>query len=332
MQIKTLSVKADLDVIGIVNMNGRSTTAKQKNHLFAKRDQRGFDFTSSRLIRQRIFSDLMPRQPATRDLYDNAVPVAASMIGILRGFMFPERGCKRASPLCVLDAYTKIEYTRQKKTSDGLDSKLATPGKGIDTGVYRATFSDVGRSSKPQESNLKNKKGEKVSDTSFWSKDNAGRRLQEFEAKIDFSTLSFLSLNYGDDSVVSREDEGAYVQLMNEMFASLGEEGRVSPDRFVHKTSLVKIPQHGILLNDTQIHKVLGYLFDRIQRIEIQKAGSSLRLLPETIEIIASDGNQSKRMDFGTFIATLDTLSFYKAFYTQKEYEKLQVLKPFKGD
>lgn len=303
MEIKTLTVKADLDVIGIVNMNGRSTTAKQKNHLFAKRDALGFDFTSSRLLRRTIFADLMPRQPATREMYDNTVPIAASMIGLVRGLMMPERGCKRASPLCVLDAYTRKEYTRPRKTTEGLDAR-----------AYRATFSDVGRSSKPQEANLTNKKGEKVSDTSFWSKDNAGRRLQDFEAKIDFSALSFVSLNYGDDAIISREDEAAYIEQMNKMFESLGEEGRVKPGKYVHKTAVVKATQHGVLLNDLQIRRVLGYLFDRIQRIEIAKAGSSLRLLPETIRVTISDGNQSKSMDFGTFIATLDKLSFYKAY------------------
>lgn len=303
MQIKTLTIKADLEVIGVVNMNGRSTTAKQKNHLFAKRDALGFDFTSSRLLRRTIFADLMPRQPATKVMYDNAVPIAASMIGIVRGLMMPERGCKRTSPLCVLDAYTKKEFTRPRKTTEGLDAR-----------AYRATFSDIGRSSKPQESDLKNKKGEKVSDTSFWSKDNAGRRLQDFQAKIDFSALSFISLNFGDDAIISREDEDRYLTLMNQLFQSLGEDGEVRPGKYVHRTALVKNPQYGILLNDVQIRKVLGYLFDRIQRIEIAKSGSSLRLLPETIQITASDGNQSKSMDFGTLIANLDTLSFYKAY------------------
>lgn len=303
MQIKTLIVKADLDVIGIVNMNGRSTTAKTKNHLFAKRDAQGFDFTSSRVLRRTIFADLMPRQPATKEMYDNTVPIAASMIGIVRGLMFPERGCKRSSPLCVLDAYTKKEYTRARKASEGMDSR-----------AYKATFSDVGRSSKPQEGNLTNKKGEKVSDTSFWSKDNAGRRIQDFEAKIDFSALSFISLNFGDDSIVSREDEGRFVDSMNKLFESLGGDGKVSPRKLQHKTALVKSPQYGILLSDVQIRKVLGYLFDRIQRIEIAKSGSALRLMPETIRISVSDGNQSKSMDYGTFIANLDTLSFYNAY------------------
>jgi hypothetical protein len=303
MQIKTLTIKADLDVIGIVNMNGRSTTAKQKNHLFAKRDARGFDFTSSRLLRRTIFSDLVPRQPATRDLYENAVPLAASMIGILRGLMMPERGCKRSSPLCVLDAYTRLEYTRPRKASDGLEVR-----------AYKATFSDIGRSSKPQESDLKNKKGEKVSDTSFWSKDNAGRRIQDFTAKVDFAALSFISLNYGDDAIISPEDEGRYLDLMNGLFSTLGEAGQVRPQKVLHKTSLIKIAQTGILLNDMQIQRTLGYLLDRIQRIEIQKAGSSLRLLPETIKITVSDGNQSKAYDFGSFIANLDTLEFYKAY------------------
>jgi hypothetical protein len=303
MQIKTLVIKADLDVIGIVNMNGRSTTAKQRNHLFAKRDALGFDFTSSRLLRRTIFADLMPRQPATREMYDNAVPIAASMVGIVRGLMMPERGCKRTSPLCVLDAYTRKEYTRPRKTTEGLDSR-----------AYRATFSDIGRSSKPQESGLTNKKGEKVSDTSFWSKDNAGRRIQDFEAKLDFSALSFISLNYGDDAIISREDEEPYLQQMNKMFESLGPEGRVKTGRFTHKTAVIKTVQHGILLNDLQVRRILGYLFDRIQRIEVAKAGSSLRLLPETIRVTLSDGNQSKSMDYGTFIATLDKMSFYQAY------------------
>lgn len=303
MQIKTLTIKADLEVIGVVNMNGRSTTAKQKNHLFAKRDALGFDFTSSRLLRRTIFADLMPRQPATREMYDNAVPIAASMVGIVRGLMMPERGCKRTSPLCVLDAYTRKEFTRPRKTSEGFDSR-----------AYRATFSDIGRSSKPQETGLTNKKGEKVSDTSFWSKDNAGRRIQDFEAKIDFSALSFISLNFGDDAIISREDEDRYLALMNKMFERLGADGEVRPGRFVHKTALVKNKQYGILLNDTQIRMVLGYVMDRIQRIEIAKSGSSLRLLPETLQITISDGNQSRAMDFGTFVATLDTMSFYKAY------------------
>lgn len=303
MQIKTLTVKADLEVIGVVNMNGRSVTAKQKNHLFAKRDALGIDFTSSRLLRRTIFSDLMPRQPATKEMYDNAVPIAASMIGIVRGLMFPERGCKRTSPLCVLDAYTKKEFMRPRKTTDGLDSR-----------AYKATFSDVGRSSKPQEGNLTNKKGEKVSDTSFWSKDNAGRRIQSFEAKLDFAALTFISLNFGDDSIISREDEERYLGLMNQLFEKLGKDGRVKPVRVVHKTSVVKNQQYGILLNDVQVHRVLGYLLDRIQRIEIAKAGSSLRLLPETLSLTVADGNQSKEMSFGTFIATLDTMKFYQAY------------------
>ena len=305
MQIKTLTIKADLEVIGIVNMNGRSTTAKQKNHLFAKRDALGLDFTSSRLLRRTIFSDLMPRQPATKEMYDNAVPIAASMIGIVRGLMFPERGCKRTSPLCVLDAYTKKEFTRPRKTTDGLDSR-----------AYKATFSDIGRSSKPQEGNLTNKKGVKVSDTSFWSKDNAGRRIQSFEAKIDFSALTFISLNFGDDAIISREDEDRYLALMNELFQKLGDDGIVKPHRVKHKTAVVKSPQYGILLNDPQVHRILGYLLDRIQRIEIAKAGSSLRLLPETLSLTISDGNQSKEMGFGTFVATLDKMEFYRAYET----------------
>ena len=307
MQIKTLKITADLDVIGIVNMNGRSTTAKQRNHLFSKRDALGADFTSARLLRREIFADLMPRQPTTAALYENAVLIAASMVGILRGLMMPERGCKRSSPLSVLDAYTRKEFMRPRKATDGLETR-----------AYKAVFTDIGRSSKPQESDLKNKKGAKVSDTSFWSKDNAGRRIQDFVAKVDLSALSFISLNYGDDAVISPEDEGRYLELMNGLFETLGEEGKVCPQKLVHRTSLIKIPQNGILLNDLQIRRVLGYLLDRIQRIEVLKAGSSLRLLPETLKVTASDGNQSKDYDFGSFVALLDKLEFHRA-YSPKE-------------
>lgn len=308
MQIRTLTIKADLDVIGIVNMNGHSQTASKKNHTFSKRDALGRDFTSSRILRRTIFSDLMPRQPATREMYDNAVPIAASMVGILRGLMFPEKGCRRTSPLCVLDAYTREEYMRPRRTSDGLDTR-----------AYRATFVDIGRSSKPQEGNLTNKKGEKVSDTSFWSKDNAGRRIQDFEAKIDFSALTFISLNFGDDAIITREDEGRYLDLMNQLFSSLGEDGKVVPQRLVHKTAVVKSRQYGILLNDLHVRKILGYILDRIQRLEIAKSGSSLRLLPETLRLTISDGNQSKTLDFGSFCALIDTMQFYRAYEPNRE-------------
>jgi hypothetical protein len=180
-----LKVTADLTVQGIVNTNGNSPTyyknvkleggKKLNNHVFAKTDREGVDFTSSACLRKAMFNPgkatVEPDKKEEQDLF------ASSMVGVLRGYMYcsnKTEAVKRKSPVTVLDAYSTEECIIKEVHSHS---------------------------------------GERT-DISFFSKDNAPKRTQKLEVFIDLDQLKTFYCNISEGISFNATQDG-FVKLLN---------------------------------------------------------------------------------------------------------------------
>ncbi len=184
-QIKSITFEGELEVWGVYNYNGAwgilqkkkenssylkhrcsdRTPPNRGNHTYAKtfidNNKREIDYTSSRCLRHEIFKDLQPRQPSDKDFGVQFIKMAASEVGLLRGYMSPDekggnqdiKGLKRCSPLHIADAVTieesyvnfdqgvssksKKEEEERKKSSSTDDNKKGTSLFSKDNLPYR---------------------------------------------------------------------------------------------------------------------------------------------------------------------------------------------------
>ena len=304
--IKSLVFKGELEVWGVYNYNkiwsvlkknnrgfydkhrdNNKTNYTFNNHIYAKtfidKDKnKEVDYTSSRCLRHEIFKDLQPRQPSKKDFNDQFIKMAASEIGLLRGYLSPDEGFKRCSPLYVADARTIGEVEI----------------------VY-----DQGTSSKPKE-------GEEKSDTSIFSKDNAPYRKQKLEGGVNLKELQFLSL-YGVDndfSMISKQNEDNFLKLLKAYFKKHNVDDRFEVKKYVDIEAIYRVERDGILLNQEQIRHLVKVIFQRIKMINGLKAGARLAYKKDSLEVSFFDGEDTSEANETNLKNKLDDLKFYPFF------------------
>ncbi len=302
--IKTITFEGLLDVWGVYNYNKVGKRDGHENHLCAKTfteiqnvdqsQKRRKDYTSSRCLRHEIFKDLQPRQPSNKIFADKFIEMVASEVGLLRGYLSPDDGFKKCSPLHIADAVT----------TDHLDIVF-----------------DQGSSSKPKEGKEKNKKGEDKSDTSMFSKDNLPYRKQKLLGGINLKELQFLSL-YGVDndfSMINKKDKDKCLELLKEYFEKHGVDSALEIKKYIDKDAIYKVPREGILLNQKQIRHLVKVVFLRIRSIHGLKAGSRLAYQKGSLKVSFFDGEDTIDAEESKLKEELSKIEFHHFFKEFKE-------------
>lgn len=262
MKVKAIQVKGLLDAVGVYNYNkvgfksyiGKTgETEFAKNHNMAKTDNEGIDYISSRCIRNGLFSDLQPAQPTKEECAKMFVKLASSLVGLLRGYMSTDNACKRKSPLHVADAYTVTDKS---------------------VIVY-----DQGTSSNPDKD-----------ENSLFSKDNAPKRKQAFEAAINLKELQFLPIESNQNSVIGESDVEEYTKGLSETFKSLeSADTKVKVDKYEDKTAVFKIARKGVLLSQDQIRSLVRESILRIVNFHGIKTSASVKFDPNSLVVTFVD-------------------------------------------
>jgi hypothetical protein len=293
--IQYVRINGFFKVSGIYNYNGSEQRQGNNNHKGAKQDRTGRDYTSSRCIRHEMFKDLQPRQPSSKEFSDYFVNLAASEVGLLRGYLAPDEGFKRNSPIHVSDAYTEGDI---------------------------AVIYDQGVSSKPKESQKTGKKGDAVSDNSIFSQDNAPDRRQTLVSAINLKELQFLSLDDIDPSfrMVSANDEGLFLSLLEKYFKASGIDHNVIASNYKDISAVLNTKRRGILLNQHQVRHLVKISISRIMSIDGLKAGSFFKTDIPSLKIIIGRNLEGvieeQSINYSEFLNKLPDCTF-KEYYTK---------------
>lgn len=305
--IQYIKFTGQLDVTGIYNYNGAEKKKGNNNHKGAKRDRSGRDYTSSRCIRHEMFKDIQPRQPASNEFSKFFIDLAASEVGLIRGYLSPEDGFKRNSPLYISDAYTDDQYLFEIKYSNTEENELEKKS---------AIVYDQGISSKPKESQKTNKKGEASSDTSIFSQDNAPNRKQNLFGAINIKELQFLSLDDLDPSfrMVSQKSEKEFVEKLKQYFSVFNINDPIEIKEYKDTAAVLDVTRRGILLSQNHIRHLIKMVVSRIKSIDGLKAGASLKTDAESLKISFGAGDKDFTKTYSDFLTEITTITF-KEFY-----------------
>lgn len=315
--IKSITFKGELEVWGVYNYNTIEKKDGHDNHKGAKKFKfktgekrtnkdgqeyeikKEIDYTSSRCLRHEIFKDIQPRQPSDTEFGKQFIKMAASEVGLLRGYMSPDekgdnsdiKGLKRCSPLHIADA----------QTIDKVDIVF-----------------DQGASSKPKEGGKKSKDGKDKSDTSMFSQDNVSFRKQKLLGGINLKELQFLSL-YGVDndfSMIPKNSKDEFLNHLQEYFEDRNVDHNLEVKQYVDIGAVYEVKRDGVLLNPDQIRHLVKVIFQRIKMINGLKAGARLAYRKDSLEVSFFDGKDPldvKESDLKEKLNTMDFYHFFKA-------------------
>lgn len=278
--LKLISIKGLLDVNGIFNADHA-----QGNHLHAKVDSLGRDYTSSRCLRYHMFYKEQPRQPATQEAIDNITDIAGSKVGLLRGYLNGKLGVNRIGPLTVLHAYTHPDYLRKKEYQSDKTDQVHY--------YYKSVTVDQGVSSKPKERGLKDEHGTDKKDTSLFSFDTAGPRKQILTVHIRIPDLQFLPLDQEGYRCVVQDEEPKFVENLNNTFKELGVASNLKIKKYRRKNAILSTPIRGILLNQKQMAVLVKDVFQRIETLNMYKRDASVEVdIPSLLVTLRGDDTE----------------------------------------
>lgn len=255
-QIKSVRVTGFFDVNGVVNYNGVESRNGNNNHLGAKRNSLGVDYTSSNCLRQAMFSEYIPRQPCSEEAVKQYPEFAGSVAGILRGGMDASSQTKAKSPIMVSDAYTVGD---------------------------QSVFYEQLTSSKPKEAGKKNKKGEEVSDTSVFSRDNSGRRKQLLDMEFRISDIQLQEI--GDNGKVKDKNKDVFTKSLQNSLEMLGVSNKLNEGTFKYATAQIPSTRTGVLLTDEQVSAFVLEFLRLVQGIEVYRRSSSLTVDVDSLKV-----------------------------------------------
>ena len=216
--------------------------------------------------------------------------MAASEVGLLRGYLSPDDGLKKCSPLHIADAQT-------------IDREIDV--------VF-----DQGSSSKPKEAGKKNKAGKDKSDTSMFSKDNVPYRTQKLFGGINLKELQFLSLyNVDNDfSMIAEKDKDDFLKLLTSYFKKHNIDHSFEVKEYIDKAAVYKVKRTGILLNQDQVRHLVKVVFQRIKMINGLKAGARLSYKKDSLKVSFFDGEDILDTDESNLKEKLKNMTFYHFF------------------
>jgi len=278
--VKNILFKIKLKGKGIVNYDSNEQKrilfnydSKNTNHLrdtnknvsFAKKnfflDKNGIlnykIKISSDALRNNIFKEDLVAQTSSF-IYHPALLYSyiASPLGILRGYMFAGKDgktIKRKSPLTITDA------------------EQISSGKS-----YIETFSRSG------EKDIHENK--EVSDTSFFKKETIGDIEYQTEGNLNIGDLQFISADSIFDRVCFNPNEYEdYYKKFAEVNISdyNGDIGY-----YTMKTSIVDIPEYGLLLSDKTVKVLIKEIFKRILKLNIVRTKAYAELYELNIKLV----------------------------------------------
>lgn len=306
MGIKYIKLMGKLGIQGIFNPNGSGSFEGNNNHTHAKKNLKGVDFTSGRCLKFVAYEDVMPRQPATKELETYFPQLMGSIYGLVRGGVQANAGSKKSSAIAVMDAYTDSEYVEvikgtKKETKEEYE-------------FLKSVFFDQGTSSKPKESDLTNKKGEEAKDTSIFSRDNASARQQNFEAYIQIDKLEFVQVRDPDLGCVKKTEEGKLVEAMNKTFDT----DDIEIKAYKHKNAIIPAKVEGVLLTDAQIATLVRDVIIRFANLEGIRTSS--RIAMSDMRVDFSAGPMAKGYKDLTVDEALEKLDSIKWARRLEEY------------
>ena len=317
--IKSITFEGELEVWGVYNYNTIEKKDGHDNHNGAKKFKiktgekklikdkktgenkeiditKTIDYTSSRCLRHEIFKDLQPRQPSHKEFADQFINMVASEVGLLRGYLSPNDGLKKCSPLHIADA----------QTIDEIDIVF-----------------DQGSSSKLKEAGKKNKAGKDKSDTSMFSKDNVPYRTQKLFGGINLKELQFLSLYGVDDdlygvdddfSMIAKKHKDKFLELLTSYFKKHNIDHSFEVKEYIDKAAVYKVKRTGILLNQDQVRHLVKVVFQRIKMINGLKAGARLSYKKDSLKVSFFDGEDNLDTDESNLKEKLKNMTFYHFF------------------
>lgn len=316
MKIKKIEITGNLSVSGIYNSNGKGLYKGNENHIKAKQDRNGRDFTSRNCLRYELFKDLQPRQPTGAELAVHFVPMASSLVGLLRGYISTRDDLKRFSPLHVADAYTSDEEIERLK---GYSSKQFEQ----DDQARKVLFVEQLSNSKPKETDLKStskhKVGEDANDTTIFTRENAPQRIQNFRAVVSIKELQFLPLDDGYYRMVAKSSESEFVDGLKRVFQELQNDDSIQIRNYIDANAVMPFKRRGILLSNAQQAVLLKNLSDRIITLNGYKSGASLEFVPDSFNCKISD-NDLIPNEIGNYKQTIQSLPTwaFESFYVQE--------------
>ncbi len=265
--------------------NGTGKYLKRNNHNYAKKDNRGIDFTSSRALNFLAYEREMPRQPASEELKTKFPELIGSIYGIVRGGVESSSGCKRSSALTTLDAYTDPSFATKVVVKENENFEY-----------LKTTFFDQGSSSKPKEkdlkSNSKKKKGEDAADTSLFSKDNASERFQNFEAYISLDKLQFMQVRDPDLGCVQNDDEPRLLETLKKTFGPCGDT-HVEIKKYRYSSAVIPTDVYGVLLSKSQINYLIYDVIKRYSSLRGFRASSIIEMTDFRVDFCGGLGEKN---------------------------------------
>ena len=207
---------------------------------------------SSNCLRQAIFKEDHPFQNNSllQHAPDALLTSIASPAGVLRGYMFADKGIKRASPLIITSA--------------------------IDTTGALPTL-EAGSQSGPKAQKDPKVAEDSDSDLSLHAKECAAKLILEFEGMIDLKQLQFISCSARFDRLaVLPENIAKFREKLGQKLSEIPEEAY-----YVDKNAVNGLPEKGILFTQAQISRLVDELFQRLLSLTITRAASGIARMGE---------------------------------------------------
>lgn len=194
-------------------------------------------------IRQAMFFDDQPfHNPAIIYAPKLLIKAIASPVGILRGYMYPDVGVKKSSPIYMSDAV---------QTSNNVST--------IDFGSTHMT--------RDEKVNPDDESG-----TSIHYKESIGGIVTYgFEGSLHLTELQFISLSEMHDRL--GVDPNYLVDYLKNLETFLGDK---TPEKafYVMKTAAAGLPEEGLLFSPIQVRTLVEAFFTRLINLEICRGAS----------------------------------------------------------
>lgn len=299
--VRCIRVSGHFRVKGIVNTHGKATYKGNDNYVSAKKDRSGRDFTSSQCLERALYEYNQPTPEMLREVLPR---FAASVPGILRGFLEPKNANKRMKSFRLLDAYTLSEdlVVSSGITANGEDWEKST-----------ALFVENCTSSKDIEGKTVDDNGKERSDTKFFVVDNAPERRQELDSELNFADLQFIRLS-GDGAVVDANRKKDFLTELEKTINRLGAPSGLNIGNFAHAHDPFAKKVEGVLLSDLQMVAFANWYLGRVRRLFISKRRGWLRTAPDSLKvniIFAGDVDDTS-ISFEDLRSKLSTFEFTK--------------------
>lgn len=252
---------------------------------------------SSACLSKAIFENEHPFQNPNVKLYDNVyLPYLADPTTIFKGYMFAgekeEVSDKRKS------SYTITDVVQTSSNISFIDTCSRSGGKSSD---------------------------ETKSDTSFFYVENIGETEYSAKGVIDLEQLQFISLDQLNDRMAFHPDKfPVYSKFLKQNFGK-----EYSAKYYTGVQNINKIPEYGILLDNTAILKMVNIFFTNLINAKIRRKNAFVEVVDVEYKIVENPLTDSFSSEEGwSSFKMNDKLDFEsQIFYVEEDFEKSEKMK-----